>query len=1043
MPRIGIAILALLLLTGESLAEKTRRTYYTDAKLRVLAENLKQYDWARQQHDAILKAADRWLRYDDRKLRSLVPPPEVCRDAIVHFSGCPVHGEQLLRAGQMGEYNWKISPDEPYKVRCPVGGEVYPSNDFAAFLAGGRKDRTLLVGPYADDGRGWQKPGDPKKFWFVAYYAHWAARSFALRAIEELGLAYLVSSEPKYAHACAVLLWQLAEHYPRYEYENQSRHGAEFDHGYKGRLLYHTWEAVCTVPTVALAYDAVWPAIDRDQELQSLTGQSGPQIRRYIERRMLRQMAIDITDGSHRICGNYGMHQLALLRVATVLDENVEHPTRQELIGWILNNSQTTLYTDQGLYDALYNLVQRDGYPFESPGYSLGWVRELQSLADELTDEGVDLFRLPRFRKLFSWPLKLTCGAEFAPSLGDSNHMFANGPLLPADLAQAAFRRCRDPAFARTSLPAGTSLAHRLFEEPMDEAIRKAAAEHPGPIGVNSQLLPAVGFASLQTGNATNRTAVSVFYGFYHGHAHHDRLHVDLFSQRSAMLPDFGYPETATSYDPRRWGFFAHTMAHNTVMVNARRQADGPGRLCVYDPGRFVQTVEVAAESAYPSVTNLYRRTLMLVEVTPDQAYLVDIFRVRGGSQHDWIVHGTQAECKTELPLSTPQAAGTLAGPDVPYGRFYDDPALRDAPTGTISYVRYMGSGFQYLFHVQRGQLNGCGTVSWHLNRPEDLFPNRPTRGIVLRAHLAGRQEQIILADGRPQARATWPETVKFLLRRRQGKELQSTFVTVFEPYKDRPFITAVRPLEVAAGDGLAVALEIRLQNGRQLVFSRLEAETPASVPWDGQKIAIDARAAVLSENASGAPGSCYLLDGRKVQWHGRTIEGRPAGSGLIRQIDFARSTVTLTQPLLDGPMPAGAVAIVENPGHAAAIPLDKICDPTAFVADDDFCNARLAVSQPTAQGARIYETMASFARPGMTVVNAQYRVLGRLKSLSGESLVLDGGPYRDRDFPKVEGDRYRHVFVMAAGPGDRIVFHHAVRSLMASDPATTAGSGP
>ncbi|HCR16115.1 MAG TPA: hypothetical protein DIU35_01415, partial [Candidatus Latescibacteria bacterium] len=45
---------------------------------------------------------------------------------------------------------------------------------------------------------------------------------------------------------------------------------------------------------------------------------------------------------------------------------------------------------------------------------------------------------------------------------------------------------------------------------------------------------------------------------------------MDLYSWRHALTPDFGYLETADSYDPRRLGFLSHTVAHNTMMGNSR-----------------------------------------------------------------------------------------------------------------------------------------------------------------------------------------------------------------------------------------------------------------------------------------------------------------------------------------------------------------------------------------------------------------------------------------------------------------------------------------
>jgi hypothetical protein len=50
----------------------------------------------------------------------------------VHNHGCPVHGTKIY---EKDLYSWIIDFDRPFKVKCPIGGEEYPSNDFAAFFA--------------------------------------------------------------------------------------------------------------------------------------------------------------------------------------------------------------------------------------------------------------------------------------------------------------------------------------------------------------------------------------------------------------------------------------------------------------------------------------------------------------------------------------------------------------------------------------------------------------------------------------------------------------------------------------------------------------------------------------------------------------------------------------------------------------------------------------------------------------------------------------------------------------------------------------------
>ena len=991
------------------------RGWYDEAKLAAMRTNLEHHDWARKDKARILKAADAWTQYDDARLRTLVTPPAVPRAVVAHVTGAPVDGEAL---NKIGRYSWIVSFDHPYKVRSPVDGTLYPSNDFVAFMKTGYKDRSLLTGPYADDGWGATVPGHDKPFWFVGVYAHWSAVRLLLPAIENLSKAYLLTDDPTYAHACGVLLWQLAEYYPDYWYKKQSRYAKEVMTNYPGRLLYHTWESLYTCQTVPIAYDAIKPTLDTDEALQTMTGQTGEQLLAHIENRILRTMAGDIMDGSGRIAGNYGMHQYSLLLIAAALKNSAPGTLNSpEMIDWILHNPKVKAYTAMGMMDAVNNLLHRDGYPFESPSYNCHWMIELGRMGLALRDEVGPVLKSSRYRKLFAWPMQMTVAGEFTPPYGDSNHMFAGKLGWSPKYLGGAYRVLRDPRIAKAILASGSRGVHDLFAEDLDAEIAKAGASVKDPLGVTSELLPGVGFASLQCGSDANRTGLALFYGYYAGHKHADRLQLDIFSWRNPLLPDLGYPETADSFDPRRYGFISHTVAHNTVMINEKTQDSSPkarGRLHVFAPGTGTQLVETSSEGAYPGVAELYRRTLMLVEVTPTQAFIVDIFRVRGGSQHDYLAHGNQAEFTGSMPFSEPRKVGTLAGADVAYGDFYDDDRYADNNKAHVPYYLYRGSAFQWLFNVQQTPLNGVGTVDWRLNRPETLFPKAPRAGVVLRAHLVGDDETVFACDGIPQRRKTWPETLKWVVRRRVGDELESVFVTVYEPYKDTPFIQSVKRLPVRVGNDLPVALEVTCAEKTFVVFNRIESgpSRPSTLALPGAPH-ISARAAVLER----ASGHLWQLDPAST----------PAFRMTVAAVDLAAGTVTLTTPMPADLPPAGGYAIVESDGHANAIPFARRMDDQTFsVGDDDLSTATLRVVEAQEQRLSFTPTTIYFVEPGMTVVNEAGRAVARIQAAKSGVFELDR-VVTAADFPDIDGDGQRSFRVTVVGPGDTIVMHRTV----------------
>ncbi|MEN6404178.1 MAG: hypothetical protein ABFD94_19710, partial [Armatimonadia bacterium] len=83
-----------------------------------------------------------------------------------------------------------------------------------------------------------------------------------------------------------------------------------------------------------------------------------------------------------------------------------------------------------------------------------------------------------------------------------------------------------------------------------------------------------------------------------------------------------------------------------------------------------VQLMDASAEKvAYPSAASEYRRSVALIDISPESSYLLDIFRVKGGWEHDYSFHGPAFP---EFTVSggqpgPAQPKGTLAGEDVPF----------------------------------------------------------------------------------------------------------------------------------------------------------------------------------------------------------------------------------------------------------------------------------------------------------------------------------------------------------------------------------------
>lgn len=1013
----ALAVTATVLLSCAAQAQPVRH-YYTDAAIKIMRENLAKFDWARKQRDEIIAKADRWAAYDDARLRTLVTPPQVPRCYDLNNQGCPVHG---IKVYDKGLYKWVIDFDKPFKVKCPVGGEEYPSNDFAAYLASGMTDRSSLTGEYADDGWGWHKPGEPTpaNYWFVAYYAHWSMRNFLVEAINNLSKAALVTENPAnarvYAHKCALLLWQLAEHYPDYNYATQSREGKEHNPDYNGKLTNHIWE-IDTPRDCAQAYDAIRPFLAGDVELEKLTGKSASGVDEEIRERLLMEAARCIVNSTGHIRGNYGMHQRSLLTVALVLDEKQAHPTSKEMIQWVVENPNPRGPSEMGLKDALINQVYRDGVPPESPSYNRMWDEQLAGVAESLVPLGIDFFQDPRFVRFLTWPFDLYVAGRFSPSIGDCGNMFSLGGHWALGPCRTALRHLPDPRFA-WAVKQSAAPDDDLFASPIESMLDRST---PEPLlGLQSTLLPAYGIANLQCGSQANRVASSLYFSAHPNHKHADQLNIMLFAHDNALLTEIGYPEQTDAFNHRLYGYFTNTIGHNTVVVDGRMQERGRTTLHGFSNRGFAQVADASCEAAYPNKTSLYRRANVLVQATPEHSYLFDVFYVRGGKEHVFASHGTQADFVCEPPLGPVRETGSLAGKDVPYAQFYDDPDLKDKPLGSVSYTGYRGSGFQFLTNVQRAPLDLVAVCDWKLTEPLKGQPERPWKGIGLRAHMVGSDEEVIACDGPVQHYEYLPKSVKCLVRHRTGEDLASRFVSVFEPYKGKTWIKRVSPVKIEPEDGNACAAVVELVDGsKHYLFHSLTPEQKYLL--DG-RVSVSGQTACLVLDPNGKPKKAMLLNGAQLRFGDYVVTGKGIRRSKIVSVDYAKGIIEIADPVLDDVSTDSAVLVRGN-GFDGSVTLRKTLDKTHFsIGDEDL---RVGGGPVLKVHDQQFDTNVVFRHvlPGMTVVNSLFQPQGRFAKRPDKSWFVDRPtPLRAEDFPQAPGDSGPRFYVVMAGPGDEI----------------------
>lgn len=901
-----ILIAAGILTTGVCVVNAKSGSVLIDARMREAAiRNCERFEWARAYRDALIARIEPWMAMSDEQLWRLLPSQEMPRDAAVNRGdGCPNCGQDHYNA-PYSPSRWHVDFFEhPWQVQCRNCGEWFPKNDFAAYYESalddqgkfrlGRGDERFLQAAadtnpeWVDDGTGVEVNG--KKWFFAAYYAFCLWQQL-LDVTEKAAVVYTLTGDRRYAHKAAVLLDRMADLYPEMDYQPHFKLGMEASTGGSGQgrvqgCIWETW----TAQMCSLAYDYIYDALLEDQELVDFstrmsrrygTGdKSSPEaIAKHIEDHLIREFIVGVQD--RRIRGNAGMHHLAMACAAIALDDPEQTPAA---LDWLFEP------TGGAIPYIMHERLNRDGLSDEAAlGYSripaLSFYRVAELLHRYPRYSQHDLIRdYPKFRACYTLGAAVRMLDSYSPNWGDGdkcmNYSGRGGLTIDVDMALQGYRLLGTPEIAREVWFANGKTFDNLFaarpsRPPLPEGIhwqlyeddpeailarlKRDVPAEPGPL--RSYNSGGHGQAVLQAPWREHGRALALYYGRMAGHGHRDRLNYLLVANNVVMTPDMGYP-LYTGQWPKRFGWTSHVISHNTCMVNDTnpdaRSYSGKTRL--FAEAGPVRVVDVDGGDVYDNVST-YRRCMVMVDVDERNSYVLDLFWVRGGSNHRLIQNGGGPEVTTRGLSLTAQPTGTYAGPDIAYGQEFDGPING----------RYNGSGFSYLENVEKGGPAKSFIVDWKIVEPRRTMPE--DWEAHLRVHNLTAVDEVALCDGIPPRYRGNPERLRYLLRTRYGDDLTTQFITVIEPYGHEPFIASTRVLDNVVGDeGFVAAVEVTLADGRRDVLLVSENQSDVSAG----DVRMNGRIGFARFNGDNVT-ACALIQGERLEAGDRALEAPTA----------------------------------------------------------------------------------------------------------------------------------------------------------------------
>jgi len=795
--------------------------------------------------------------------------------------------EKLYEIGldeSTGVYNVEIAHRKNAEIVAESGGKTnYLKNTLYPEVA---NDLSLLPTEKAetwgvDDGLGYDTGalipnGKKKVYTFIAYYHlyglwyssadHHAAE--IKNAITTLADAYLYTGDEKYGRAGAIMMDRIADVYPEFCTTDWIAQGYYFGNSKNGKMLNNIWQST-NDQLMAKAYDAFFPAYDdpgvisflneKSEKYNGLGDKSTAEVlRTNVETNYLSEIYTAVREAD--VKGNFGMHQAALAAAAVVLDT---HPKTDEMLDWIFSESKTDGYlynTGGGVAQQLVNDVSRDGQGYESAaGYNRIWVTQIFNLAEILGiyDEynGMDLWSNPKYIGMIKSYNPMTVVRRGQPSIGDSGISGWFAQLLDdPDILMNAYKNVKDIHYEsaveiaqeiyRLNMYADGNLKNLHYDifTKNPESIQRDVLDIIEQYGEypfdKSSMMTGYGFGALRAGSLYEDDGTSairdttrdfwMYFGGGTSHRHLDALNLGIEAYGISMTADNGYPEQ-TGYHPNRHQWTRPTISHNTVVVDEKSQNDS---MEPFEPLHFdtkdtrVKVMDVDASDVYTQ-TSEYRRTLVMIDYDDEVSYGIDFFKILGGDDHLYSFHSAGenvSSYSSELEFEQ-QMGGSYAGIDVPFG---NDPYTD--PTTSYKKLKYP-DGYTWLEDVRRSQNPGQEKffVDFDIMDIQKLSRNPWSKmDINLRMTMVNdfKPDEVTLAIGYPprtENNLKYVDHYQYMLVRRTGKDLNTLFTTVIEPYNKNRYIEEIERVGIeVSGDSAvqpsetdkAAALKITLANG-------------------------------------------------------------------------------------------------------------------------------------------------------------------------------------------------------------------------------------
>jgi hypothetical protein len=813
-------------------------------------ENIQHNDWARNYRDRICKNADAFV--------TMITTEYLENMAEVTTPGCtgpcPACRDKGLRWHPNGQWTWSFH--NPDQMTCKVCKTVFPNDRYPESIVLQSPCDTFKCFGYAKARPTFTGIIRAKKFGFLSAQLH------------TLSLAYALTNDVRYAKTARAILLRIADVLPHYlvragygygEFTDCDPHVAAehinnlpndelvYPPNIPDRKLYAGYWAASRIGSsgmdggwvtkVTLAYDLTCNADDNGIPVYSHDDKM------QIEKNVL-------LEGSYLAACDLKIN-----------NKSVGNRAGAAMVGLCVGHPGLVRFGLDGFLKTVDDWFLPDGGTSESAAYAMmtmGGIRPFGLAFRNYTEpedftgpdgkrlEGFNACRDTRYGTCWQALLWTLQGNLRHPPIADS-YPTTSVSAPYAELIALAYPTPQHRSYLKEvagDAPSGSAAEAAIFYRSPN-----AASQNLPAFSLPNVVFAFLAQGYLRLGKNGRNGALVLNAADWGGHHHFDSLSLYMWKDGHELLSDLGYlwdhPDKRMTY---------RTVAHNLVMVDAeeqeRHERNGSFHLFATTPCADVME---ASSNAY-SQADTYRRTCVQVKHGGSRAYVVDIFRVTGGTRRDYVFHGPNNEVA------------------------FSHVDWKPLPQGSIPAEHALSGG---LDNPRTAQTETEWTARW-------LLPDNYTFTAWIPAPPV--TETLTLWNGwgqRNHRNTDRGVTLPYLFRTRTGQERHDAFVTVFEGAPaGRALVRGVRILPAPATTPDVVIVAVETDKGTDIVISQL-GNSVVETDLENTGVKTDARAAVLSRRTDGhvpfaamVEGQTLVCDAAELSAPTRTFSGSIAGVG-------------------------------------------------------------------------------------------------------------------------------------------------------------------